>query len=172
MGTKWLGRLWVLGLITGILSGCSSREEKVAYDRLQRKAETLQQLQKLEKVIFRPGTEDETIILIQYLPQKTSTEGEEHFIIAGTPADRITPSTIRGSSLDGRPLRSVRSVAHRALPPRVRQRIPRWFASYDVYYPLITKKKFPLSLTVGGERKILYFYKGPKYLIEKKTFFK
>ncbi len=150
------------------LSACASKEEVAAYRQFSKESSRLSLLQQSEKLIFRPGDANETIVLVHYLP---TDDGEvEHLILAGNPSERFNDAAFRSSRLSGKEPLTVTKVSRGSLEESLQRVIPRWFSIYSVEYPGTTSSKFPLTLTIGKETKSVYFYKKPKYLINKKSF--
>ncbi len=149
------------------MAGCSGKEEKAAYEQFQKHKSVIDQMQETEKLVFKAGEGNETVLLVRYLPRE-SKEGER-FLVMGTPADRIDTALLVSSQADGKsPLKIVR-ISRRELPKDLRGIVPEWFVDYRLLYPKSGRQKFPVIFSVDGETKTLFFYKGPKYLIDGKA---
>ena len=147
-----------------LLSACSAKNDRELYRTIHDKAPRFDSLQNTEKAIFHAGTEREVVVLVSYIP-KESTE-REVFILAGTPKKMIASSILPTLHLDGNSPFAAVSLSVEQLPRELREGIPSWFAVYRVDFPRSTTKKLTLDLTLDGEKKTLFFYKVPKYLVK------
>ena len=163
-----LGAGLLLLLAGAIFSGCSSKEDRALYAKIRENSGRLTALQQSEKLIINQGKENETILMVTYLPDESSDM--ERFVISGTPAGRVNTATLARSEVEGRHPLKIQRVEKRELPVSLRKSTPSWFAIYRVTYPHSEKKKIAFRLSIDGVEKGLYFYKGPKYLIDKKEF--
>jgi len=157
---------FVLGV--GLMQGCSSKEDRALYTKIHDESAKLSALQQSEKLIFHQGKENESIVMVSYLPNESGEE--EKFIIYGTPSAHINTATLAKSTLQERHPTRVRKVGRGAIPASLRNSAPPWFVFYRVSYPASEAKKMQFGLSLGGEKRALTFYKGPKYIINKKEF--
>ena len=147
-----------------LCSGCSYKNDRGLYRTIRNDSNRFHTLQNTEKATFRTGTDAEVLVLASYLPARS---GEyEEFILAGTPKKTITKTLLGHSRLDGHPPLSSRALRVDQLPAGLRGNIPPWFAIYRVSYPKISGKKLSLILNLDSEKKTLFFYKVPKYLVK------
>ena len=158
--------IWIV-LGVGLMQGCSSKDKEL-YSKIHERSERFSSLQQSEKVIFHQGEDNETIVLITYL-SGTDTENES-FIIAGTPADKINTDALKKSQVSGKNPLKIEKIKRTDTPEYMRHNIPKWFTVYRVDYPKTAAKKLSLTLAIDGESRTTYFYKEPKYLINKKPY--
>ncbi|WP_457603378.1 hypothetical protein [Nitratifractor sp.] len=147
-----------------IFPGCSDKNDQELYRTVRNDSNRFHALQNTEKATFRTGTDDEVLVLVSYLPDRG--DEYEEFILAGIPKKTIATIILNNSRLNGRPPLSSRALSTKQLPVGLRGNIPPWFAIYKVRYPKIREKKLSLFLQLEGEKKTLFFYKIPKYLVK------
>jgi len=156
---------WCLGML--VLAGCASKEDKTLFETVRNRSMGLETLQQTEEYIFSQGTENESILIVSYLRKNKKGKMGEEFVVAGTPAEMVDPGK---SEFDGKKPLAVRRISHRVLPDVLRRTIPSWFTVYHVTYPATLSRKASLVFTGKNDEKIgRFFYKGPKYLIDKKS---
>jgi translation elongation factor EF-G len=146
-----------------VMPGCSSKEDKVLFEKIDRRHKELQTLQQSEQAIFRAKDANETLVIATYLPQKD--EKEEHFILAVHPAGKMS------YFLGGKAPVSLRPMKHRELQEPLRSNVPSWFDVSEAVFPHVPGKKLSLKIqTSEGSSQTLLFYRGPKYLVTKPKF--
>jgi len=166
-GLKMRGRGWpvILAMLLG-MAGCTTKEDRVLFETVKTHSGRLRAAQQTEEIVFQPGTEEESILIATYLPKESGAEGEA-FVMACAPGDQLHPGDFR---LEGKKALHIGRISHRLLPSSLKGSIPSWFETYRVLYPAVTQKRFSLSMEKGGKRYSRFFYKGPKYLVNKKSF--
>ncbi|WP_456429548.1 hypothetical protein [Nitratifractor sp.] len=147
-----------------LFTGCSDKNDQELYRTIRNDSNRFKALRNTEKATFRTGTDDEVVVLVSYLPDR-GVEHEE-FILAGTPKKTIATIVLGNSRLNGQPPLSSRALSTKQLPGGLRGNIPPWFAIYKVSYPKISARRLSLLLQLDGEKKTLFFYKIPKYLVK------
>ena len=147
-----------------LMQGCSQKDEAL-FQKVEKNAPLLNTLQHTQKAIFHQGDENETVLLVTHLPDKERKS--ELFIVAGTPDTKVTPEFLKTITIGGKKILSVKKISRNSLPAPIRKHTPSWFVTYRLEAPPLAAKKFPMSITLDGESRTLYFYKGPKYLIDR-----
>lgn len=159
-GTIALGMVLCLG-------GCAAKSDRQIYERLQGHRTEFSMLQQSEKVLFKHGEGDTTVVLVTYLPRE-SKEGEL-FILSAYPGDGVVLNRMRLADMaPGK----IEKISREELPDALRRRTPGWFSSYRILFPHVSGKKLTLTLqdATTGELRQLLFVKGPKYLVTKPKF--
>jgi len=172
---KRKGNRWNCSLRTGATVmllvvaavGCSGKEEQAVYRQFQKHKNEIVQMQETERLIFKEGEGNETILIVRYLPRESKTE--ERFLVMGTPATVVDMKTLALSRAGGKKPLKIARISSQDLPEDLRGIVPGWFVDYRLFYPKNSRNKFPVDFTVKGETKTLFFYKGPKYLIDRKS---
>ncbi len=171
-----MGRVYiVIAVIILLLNGCSDKGVQKSFKLLKSNNTRYSTLKNSEKVVFAQGSEDEVVVLLNYLPNKNDKSNSnrqkyERFVISLYPENSDILKSLKISSK--KPV-YTQKVSHSSLPSAVREFVPKWFNSYMVKFPKIDKKKFTLTLSMPkyGSRKVV-FYKITRYRIDKPKYWK
>jgi len=91
--TKWsLGAIGVLGALLW-LGGCAGKSDQQIYRQLQAHREDFTMLQQSQKIFFRHGEGNTTVVIASYLPHSSSES--EVFILSVYPPGEIRLSRVR-----------------------------------------------------------------------------
>ena len=166
---KILG-LGVLPVAMVLLGGCADKTDGALLDTIKKNSAKYNSLKQSEKVIFGAGTESEGIFFITYdsahCAGRNDTRNSEIFYVSLSPVDSVRLDRLRMQG-DIKPL-SIRRISRSSLPATIRAPLPSWFTSYRVEFPYVNLKKFSIdAVGSNGEKKRFYFYKVPKYIVEK-----
>ena len=156
-------RLIFIGFILLIFLGCS-RSDRELLNSLSYKKEKFTNLRNGEKLIFKRGSDEEFIVIANYIPNP-KLKLEEFFISANVELDDNSTFTINKQE----PI-TQESISYKSLPSSLKSMVPEWSSIYKLSFKEIKAKSLTLVVNIDGEKKRAKFYKKPKYLLHKPSF--
>jgi len=171
--------VWVATLLSLLLAGCSSKEEKALLQVYNKKKAYHKKLLQTEKAQLYDGNETKVLLTATYIFEQTDVKKEddtrdEVFVVGLYIEDDETENFEAGDFnliLSGTLPKSVKILRRSDKLLREVPFVTEWGTYFEVIFPHSDSEKFTLVFdsAVYGKRK-LYFAKKAKYVFTKEAF--